>query len=437
MRKVLAVVRREIMSRVTTRAFLIGTFLGPVLMMGFWTLPILLSKRDTGPKRIAIVDASSGQLGVRLEAALGGARRGDGDDARAAYAITRIPAIDRAASVRDSLLPLTNGTSAAPAAYDGILVVTDSVLSTGNLSYLGTNVGSPTAMRELQRAATSAVQGERLEATGVSPAVVMQALAPVDLRTLKVSDGRLTAESGEASFLLAYVMSFVLYLALILYGVQIMSAVVEEKTSRIVEVLVSSMRPFELLMGKVIGVGMVGLLQIGIWAGTATLVGTNAGRIAQLMGASSSAAANLPIPTMSPALLTVFLAFFVLGFLFYSALYAAVGSMCNSTQETQQASTPVTLMIAGGLVTMFALLNEPNGALARTLSLVPPLAPFVTPVRYSLSPLPIGEVLLSVAAMVVGLMAVVWFAARIYRVGILSYGKKPTFGEVWRWVRAS
>ncbi len=437
MSKILAVVRREFVTRVQTRAFLIGTFIGPILMMALWTLPILLAKRDTGAKRVAIVDASSGQLGVRLEQTLANAKRGEGDEARPLYAVTRIPAVDRVEAVRDSLLPLTHGTKAAPATFDGIMIVNDSVLSTGRIVYLGTNVGSPEAMRSLQRAVTPAVQGERLEATGVNPTVVMQALAPVDLRTLKVSEGKLTTESGEASFLLAYIMSFVLYLALILYGVQIMGSVVEEKSSRIVEVLISSLKPFDLLLGKVIGVGMVGLLQIGIWAGTATLIGSNAGRIAQAFGAPASAAASLPIPTMSPALLAVFLLFFVLGFLFYSALYAAVGSMCNQVQETSQASTPVTLMIAAGLIVMFALLNEPNGSLARTLSLVPPVAPFVTPVRYSLTPLPLSEVLLSVGAMVAGLLAVVWLAARIYRVGILSYGKRPSLAEVVRWVKAA
>jgi ABC-2 type transport system permease protein len=435
MSKLFAVVRREFVTRVKTRAFLIGTFLGPVLMAALWTLPILLSKRDTGAKRVAIVDASSGQLGARIEAALGSARRGEGDEAKPSYVVSRIDAAGRADAVRDSLLPLTKEGREKSAELDGILMVDDSVLQAGRIVYLGTNVGSPDAMRALRQAVVPAIQGERLEATGVSPVVVMQALAPVEMQSFKVSEGKLTTESGAASFLLAYIMSFVLYLALILYGVQTMTSVVEEKSSRIVEVLVSSLRPFDLLLGKVIGVGAVGLLQIGIWAGAATLIGSNAGRIAELFGGSASAAASLPIPTMSPGLLAVFLLFFVLGFLFYSALYAAVGSMCNQVQETNQASTPVTLLIAGGLVLMFALLNEPNGQLARTLSLVPPFAPFVTPVRHSLTPLPIGEVLLSMAAMIAGLLAVVWLAARIYRVGILSYGKKPSFGELLQWVR--
>lgn len=437
MRKVFAVIRREFMERVRTRAFLIGTFLGPVMLMGFWALPLILSNRDSGPRKIALVDAATGELGGRLERVLRAATRGDGEDAKPAYAVTRIPAVDRAEQVRDSLLPLTASTKEREAAFDGILLVTDAVLQQGEITYLGTNVGSPDAMSQLRRAVAPAVQGERLEAVGVSPTVVAQALAPVSLNTLKVSDGKLTQESGAASFILAYLMSFLLYLALILYGMQIMTAVVEEKSSRIMEVLVSSMRPFELLLGKVLGVGAVGLLQLGIWAGSATLLSANRDKIAAMMGAPAGAAAALPIPTMSGDLLAVFLLFFVLGFLFFSALYAAVGAMCNSIPETQQAQTPVTLTIALGLVSMFALLNEPNGSLARILSLVPPVAPFVTPVRYSLTPLPFLEVLLSASILIVGVLAVIWVAARIYRVGVLSYGKKPSLAELWRWLRTA
>src|SRR5690606_1713008 len=260
-------------------------------------------------------------------------------------------------------------------------------------------------------------------------------LRPIDFQTLKVSEGQVTGESGEASFLLAYVMSLMLYFALLLYGIQVMSSVVEEKTSRIMEVLVSSLSPFQMLLGKVIGVGAVALLQISIWAGTAMVLTTFGARIAALLGASPSAVADFPLPVVSPALFAGFLLFFSLGFLFFAAAYAAVGSMCSTVQETQQAHTPITILIAAGLICMFALLSEPAGTLARMLSLVPFVAPFVTPVRYSFAPIPLPELLASAAAMVLGILAVVWVAGRIYRVGILSYGRKASFREVVRWVR--
>jgi ABC-2 type transport system permease protein len=136
-------------------------------------------------------------------------------------------------------------------------------------------------------------------------------------------------------------------------------------------------------------------------------------------------------------LLVVFLVFFALGFLLYSAAYAAIGSMCSTVQETQQAQMPVMLFIVMGLMSMFALLNEPNGSLARVLSLLPPLAPFVVPVRHSIAPIPMAELALSIALTIGGLLAVVWVAARIYRVGILMYGKKASFKDIVHWVRAS
>jgi ABC-2 type transport system permease protein len=223
-------------------------------------------------------------------------------------------------------------------------------------------------------------------------------------------------------------------MALLLYGIQVMSSTVEEKTSRINEILISSLKPFELLLGKVLGVGSVGLLQLGIWAGTAYALAANRVAIAKALGASPEAITAMPIPDIPANTLAVFLLFFLLGFFFYAAAYAAVGSSCNTVQETQQASMPVTILVAVGMMLMFRLLDEPNGQMGRVLSLVPPFAPFVTPVRNSLSPLPMGELLMSVAAMVAGVLIMAWVAGRIYRVGILMYGKRASLGEMLRWV---
>jgi ABC-2 type transport system permease protein len=436
MHKILAVIRREFMTRVHTRAFVIGTVLGPLLMGFMFVLPILLSRRETAPKQIVVLDAADGEFGRVTAERLRGEMRDTVTRTRPRYRVTHL-AVDAGSleRARDSLVALTGRTSGASAAFDGVLVIDDTTLSSGRIQYLGVNVGSPADMSALRRALDPLVKSARLTDAGVDPLVVMGALRPIDFQTLKVSEGRVTGESGEASFLLAYVMSFMLYFALLLYGIQVMSSVVEEKTSRIMEVLVSSLTPFQMLLGKVVGVGLVALLQIAIWAGTAMVLTTFGGRIAAMFGASPAVVADLPLPAVSPGMLIVFLLFFSLGFLFFAAAYAAVGSMCSTVQETQQSHTPITLLIAAGLFCMFALLSEPAGTLARTLSLVPFVAPFVTPVRYSFAPLPWTELLASTAAMILGILAVVWVAARIYRVGILSYGKKASFREVVRWVR--
>lgn len=435
MHKLFAVIRREFMVRVHTRAFVIGTILGPLLMGFMFVFPMLLNSRSKGPKAVVVLDAASGDFGVRVERALAGAQRGDGPDATRRYQVTRLGAgVDDLAPL-DSLIRLTGRRAETPGALVGVVLVTDSVLATGRMHYFGSDVGSLSDMGELQRTLRQAIIGERLGRAGVDPAVLMQATAPIDLQTSRVSNGEVTGQSGESSFMLAYVMSFLLYIALILYGNQVMSSILEEKSNRIMEVLVSSLSPFQLMLGKVLGVSAVALLQLGIWSGTAKLLTSQRAAIAGLLGVPATQAMAMPIPAISGDLLTVYLTFFVLGFFLYAAAYAAVAATCNTQQEAQQAAIPVTMCIAVGLILLFGLLDEPNGSLARTLSLIPMFAPFVTPVRYSLSPLPLGELALSGGLTALGVLGVSWVASRIYRVGILMYGKRASVGEVLRWIR--
>ena len=437
MHKILAVIRREFMTRVRSRAFVLSTVIGPVIMVLMFALPILLSGAGGAPKKVAVLDAVQGGFGRLVTQRLNSEMRDTVRKTDPRYDATYVPVnSERLSAVQDSLVALTGVRKLGTAALDCVLVITDSALGQGMVRYMGVNVGSPSDMGNLERSLRSLVIGGRLQRSGVNPAVVLGVMRPVDLRTLKVSEGRLTAESGEASFLLAYAMSFILYIALLLYGIQVMNSVVEEKSSRIIEVLVSSLSPFQLLLGKVIGVGATGLLQLSIWAGTATLLTTFKAQIAALFGASPSSLASLAIPTVSPALLVVFLLFFVLGFLFYASAYAAVGSMCNSTQDAQQAQMPVTIFIAAGLFIMFSLLSEPNGSLARALTYVPFFAPFVTPVRFSFSSMAWWELALSICAMIAGLLIMTALAGRIYRFGILKYGKKASWADAVKWIRA-
>lgn len=435
MRKLIAVIRREFMVRVHTRAFVISTVLGPVLMGFLFVFPMLMESRDRAPKRVVVVDAASGEFGVRVTEALAAARRGLGPDAAPRFQVTRLAAGVGNLAPLDSLIRVTGVKDAGTEALVGVLLVTDSVIETGRMHYYGSNVGSLSEMGDLQRILRQAVIGERLGRAGVDPAILVVATAPVSLETARVSNGQVSGESGESSFILAYVMSFMLYLALLLYGTQVMSSVLEEKSNRIMEVLVSSLSPFELMLGKVLGVGSVALLQLGIWSGTAKVLTSQRVAIAGLLGAAPSDAMSMPIPAISGSLLVVYLTFFVLGFFLYAGAYAAVAATCSTQQEAQQAALPVTLCIVVGLLLMFSLLDEPNGTLARTMSLIPLFAPFVTPVRYSLSPLPLTEVLASAGLTALGVLAVSWVAGRIYRVGILMYGKRASVVEIFRWIR--
>jgi ABC-2 type transport system permease protein len=437
MRKVWAVVRREFLARVRTRAFVIGTVLGPALMGLLIAMPVILQKRQTRAKHVVVLDAAAGEFGAQVARRLAAELRDTVAHLNPRYRIERVDAHGRLLEVRDSLVRLTGRQSEDARRIDGILALSDSALLTGKVEYYGSDVGSPSDMTHLERSLAPLVLAGRLERADATPAVVGIVDQPVDLKPQRVSDGRLTGESGEASFMLAYAMSFLLYLALLIYGMQVMTSTIEEKSSRIVEVLISSASPFELLFGKVVGVASVALVQLAIWAGTAMILTSYRASVAALMGVSPASLGALPIPTLSPQMLAVFLTFFVLGFFVYSAMYAAVGAMCNSTQEAQQAQMPVTLCVAGGLMLMFSLLSDPTGSLARTLTLVPLFAPFVVPVRFSLSAITPLELALSIATTGAGIGLIAWVAGRIYRVGILSYGKKASLGDIVRWVRTA
>jgi len=437
MHKIWAVVRREFLDKVRTKAFLIGTLLFPVLMIGLSLLPLLLNRRETAPKRIAVVDGTSGEVGVKVTEALAASRRQGSDGAR--YTVSRVLAQGRTDAVRDSLVARVGLEQAGSETLDGVLVLTDETVDAGRIAYLGVNVGSMGDMNKLESELQTALRLERLRRAGVDPFVAIPALRPVDVVTQKVTAGKLTGESGSSSFILAYIMGLVLYVVMLMYGIQVMSSVVEEKTSRIAEVLMSSVTPFQMMLGKVFGVGAAALLQLVIWGTTATLVTTYRSALAKLFGASPEAIASMAtmkLPSLRPDLLVVFLIYFVLGFLLFAAMYAAVAAMCNSQQEAQQAVVPVSMTMVVGYVTMFSMLNDPSGSLATTLSLIPLLAPFVVPVRYSLAPVPLPELLLSIALTFGAMLLVVWVAGRIYRVGILLHGKRPKLAEVLRWVRA-
>ncbi|HXI21646.1 MAG TPA: ABC transporter permease [Gemmatimonadales bacterium] len=436
MNKILAVIRREFIERVRTRSFLIGTFIVPLLAGGLGYLPQALSRRQTATRHIVVLDATGGRLGARVDSAL--SAQHVGEDSIPRYAVTLIPAGERVDAIRDSVVGLIGHRQAPVGAPAGLLILTEDGVATGKVSYLGSDVTSFQAMSALRQTLDPLIRDERLTRLNADSAVKAAASLRVDLQNTKVTEGRVTGESGETSFLLAYIVDMFMYISLLLYGVQIMGSVIEEKSNKIIEILVSSLKPFQLLMGKVIGVGATGLLQLGIWAGTGLYLTTIFGRKSGAAAAASAAAqSGFTMPTVTPDLVVVILVFFLLGFFLYAGLYAAIGSMCNTQQEAQQAATPVTMIIVLGMIFMFSLINEPSGHLARVLTFIPLLTPLVVPVRYAISPLPLSEVALGVAVMIVGMIAVVWVGARVYRIGILSYGKRPSLRDLWRWIRTS
>jgi ABC-2 type transport system permease protein len=443
MSKLFAIIRREFIERVRTKAFMIGTIMGPLLFYAVGKLPQLMMGKASGAQNIAVVDASAGHVAPRLLDSLSSERIGAGDERRYHFVtVTADPA--RATAVRDSIIPSVDrrpegGGPPDPDALTGILMVTDTGLAEGRLTYLGRNVGSIGDISHLERALRVAVVRERMLGLGVSPAIAEAATSKVELTTAKVTKGKMTGEGAESAFWLSYVLIIILFIALMPTGVQIMSAVVEEKSNRILEVLVSSVRPFDLMLGKVLGVGAASLLQLGIWGASATLAGRFSGGQGNAIANSVDSAdrVNMTLPSIPTDLIVVTLIYFALGFLFFATAYAAVGAMCNTVQETQQVQFPVMGMLLAGYLGAFATIGRPESTAAKIMSFLPPTAPFIVPTRWSNAPLPLTELLSSIGVCMLGVFGMVWLAARIYRVGILSYGKKPSFRDIWVWIRAS
>ncbi|HVH67452.1 MAG TPA: ABC transporter permease [Gemmatimonadales bacterium] len=420
MRRVWAVIRREFVERVRRRSFWVMAMLGPVFFAAVFLAPLLLSQRG-GVKRIVVVDRTTTPFGGTVAARV--------DSLPGFVLLGRIPA---RAGTEDSLQAEVEKRH-----IEGFLLVSDSLLETGTAEYRASNVSSLDDNRELGQALDRLVEGTRLERAGVDPGVVARAQLRVSLRTNKISHGRATGESAGQSFALAYFMMVTLYIALLLYGVQVMGSVIDEKTSRVVEVLVSSIQPFQLLFGKVLGVGAVSLLQFLIWGVAGRLLlGQRAALLSRMPDEGQQMGQVFQVPHLSLATALVFVAFFLGGFFLYSAMFAAVAAMSSTEQEARQSQAPVTVLIMIAFFSSFATLANPESRLSVTLSLVPFTSPIATPARWAAGNLTWIDVTSSLALLVIGTVMVTWVAARIYRVGILMTGKRPSVRELIRWVKA-
>lgn len=423
MSKVLAVVRREFVERVRTRTFWIWTFLGPVMLVGLIAFQIFLATRTGGDRTVAIVDGTTTGAGARVQAELTVSIK--------RFRFFTLPSTD---VVRDSL----RGAVVAKQ-LDGFLIITDSTFNTGAAEYRGSNASSVTDMETLERALRQVVFSTRLERAGIDPKLVKQAEMRINLATLKITKEGVTGETGGQAVALGFGMAIVLYLAILIYGIQVMSSVLEEKTTKIVEVLISSLRPFEMMLGKVIGAGAVGLVQLVVWATSFFLLTTNQARFAALLGKAGAAGSmgGFRMPQVPLTTFAIFISYFLLGYFLYAAIFAAVGAMSNSEAEARQVQAPVTMLLVVPYVSFFGILNDPHGSLATTMSMIPFFSPIAAPVRWAASPFPAIELFASMAILAATVMGVTWVAARIYRVGILMTGKRPSLKELVRWVRTA
>ena len=259
---------------------------------------------------------------------------------------------------------------------------------------------------------------------------ILELQAPV-LVDAKHTTGGPEETSAEASFILGYAVMFILYIAIMLYGVNVMRSVVVEKTNRVVELIVSAIRPGSLLLGKILGVGAVGLLQLSVWGAAALLMIHFRQPLLELFGFGAS---TFDLPPLTISDVGVGLLFFLLGYFFYSSLFAAIGAMVNSEQEAQQAQTPLIIILAIPAVFVQLVASDPRGGLAQLLTLIPFTSPVLMPMRWLLDAVSLPELAISVLLLVAMCGIGVVAAGRIYRVGILMYGKRPTLRELIGWL---
>jgi ABC-2 type transport system permease protein len=410
-----AVARREYVARVRSKAFLVSTILGPAIMAGFLVVPTLVMARQRGrPLRVAVLDVE-GTLRAAVEESL--ARR---EAAGAARFDVRPPPF-AGEEARETLRA-----SVLRGDLDAYVYLPQDAVQRSVAEYHGRNVSNMMDIGLVDAAVEEALIGRRLANEGLPADAVRTVTRKVDLKTVRLTSSGEREDRG-GSFLLSMVLMTILYTALAMWGAAVMNGVIEEKTSRVVEVIVSSVPPWAFFAGKLLGVGAAGLTQFGIWGASLGLLSAWA--------AGAAAATGAQMPEVSPLLLASFVTSFVLGYFLYGALYAAVGATVNSQQEAQSLVFPIMAPLLTAFLFFPAVLGAPDSALSTTLSLVPFFAPLLMFLRVASSPPPAWQLALCVALSLATIVFVTWLASRIYRVGILMYGKRATLPEIARWAR--
>ena len=425
MKKFWAVFRREYLERIQSRWYIFATVAGPVFFGSVITIPQVLTRQarpSADVAHIIILDSTNTDLGARIANSLRGGPLGD-----------TLAAIVR--PVASGALPTAQNQATAEVVqhkWIGYLVIDSAVMAGADVYYAGRNASSIQDMNRLTAAVRRNVLALRLERVGLDPQRIRSL---TDVRN-EINADRITDQgrggSAELSTLFAYLVAFTLYTMIVLYGNVILRAVVEEKSSRVAEVVVASVSPDTLLAGKVFGVSSVAVTQVLLWVAMSTIVYKTRGSLLHLFHLDIPA---IPFPTISAASVVALVLFWMLGFLCYAALFAGMGAIVTNQEDATQAALPVTMIVVLAVVLVVPALIEPNGTLARVASWFPFTAPILMPVRMSVTQVSWYEVSATLLGVAIGCALSVWLAARLYRVGLLMYGKRPTFREVVRWVR--
>ena len=431
------IIQRELNERVRKKPFIITTLLMPLLMVALMAAPALIMQFSRGDeKRIAVID-ESGLVAPRLES-----------DEELRFEPTDLTTEEARRTLTDRF---------------GVLRIGGDILENPSDVKLYANSSSSLSVESsITDQIERILEAEKLKRYNIDnlQQILDEVKTTVTLQTFrndKSQEEETHAQSSTVATVTGYVLGFILYMFLLIYGQMVMQSVIEEKNNRVLEVMVSSVRPFDLMMGKILGIASVAVVQVAIWG--VLICGIGAAVMPHLMpsdvmasaqamqqGMPDAAAASGMDPEMLQAVAAItdlgyivrifvcLLLFVFGGYLFYSAMFAAVGSAVDNVQDASQLQTPITLPIILALLMMFAVIRDPNSQMAFWFSVIPFTSPIVMIVRIPYD-IPLWEIALSLAVLYASFVGMVWFAAKIYRVGIFMYGKKPTLGELFKWVR--
>lgn len=407
-----AVIRREYLQRVRSKWFIMVTLLAPIIMIAMIVIPAFIAARSDRSDRDLLIVDGSGVLYERLAS----------DFEASGYTVAEEPwTVDVVTDLRQQ---------ASDGEIGGFLVLDDLTLETGEAVLYANERPSLIRRMTLRSTIASAALEYQLEQQGLDAGAM---LAGGELRVeMLVDEG---SDTDDPQFFVAYMGTMFLYMVILIYAVSVMRATLEEKTSRIVEVIVSSMKPWHLMLGKILGVGAVSLTQIAVWLSMGALA-VGAG-IPMLIAARPELANLDTVVAVLPGLwlLILFVGLFLFGFFMYSGLYAAVGAMCSTDEEAQQAQFPVMMFLIIPILFVLQAIQEPLTPLVTWLSLFPLFSPVLMWARVAGGGVPGWQIGLSFVLMGATVIGVAWLAGRIYKVGILMAGKKPSLPELWRWVR--
>jgi ABC-2 type transport system permease protein len=438
MRKTLVIIRREYVQGVRTKGFVISTVLAPVVMALFILLPGLLVTLRTGEAtRLALLDQTGALAGPLSEALARGGARDDDEEGRpspgqargmrderfeAQFAVERVEAAGR--TIEQAREELTRRVLANE--LDAYLVLPADLLEGGSAQLYARNTGDVFTHGVVEERLNRVVAAERLRAAGIDGERVRHLSRGVEFTRTRVTRGGEQRDQG-LGFIFPFLVGGFIFFAILMYGQTILSAVVEEKTTRIVEVLFSSVRAFPLMLGKLVGVSLVALTQFVIW----TLLFA----CAALFLGQGAVAGGVGLPRVPAVMLVLAPLFFLLGFYVYATLYTVIASVVTTEKEASQLVLPVSLLTVVAMYLAFPVIRSPSSSFSFWVSMIPFFSPVTMLVRVATETPPLWQVALSLSIGVATVLGMVWVAARIYRTGMLMYGKRPTLPEIWRWVR--